>query len=67
MAILAGVTKVPMARIARVALTGLGADQTFTTMRKPLELEGGKSVLRQQAREHARQNDNGLFHISPAA
>lgn len=65
-AILASVAEVPMARIGRVALAGLGADQAFRAMRKPFELDGGKRVLRQQAREHARQNDDRLFHISPA-
>jgi hypothetical protein len=50
-AILARMTKVPMARIARMAFTGLRAHYAVRTVQKPLELDGGEGILRQQACE----------------
>jgi hypothetical protein len=46
-AILARMAKMPVPRVAGVAFAGLGADQAVRAMRKPLELECGKSVVRE--------------------
>jgi hypothetical protein len=50
-AILAGVTKVPMMRTGGVAFAGLCTHKTVRAMRKSLVLDGGESVLRQQTGE----------------
>jgi hypothetical protein len=46
MAIVSGVTVVPNARIAGVALTGLHSYKAIAAMGKTLELDGCKRVLR---------------------
>ena len=43
-AIFTSVAKVPDARIAGVAFAGLHSHQPFATVRKPLELDGGKCI-----------------------
>src|SRR5262249_3420566 len=47
-AVLAGVTKMPMARIAGMAFASFGCHQPFTTVRKALELDGSERVGRRQ-------------------
>jgi hypothetical protein len=47
MAVVSGVTEVPDAGIAGVALTGFDGDKAVAAMGKTLELDGGKRVLRQ--------------------
>ena len=49
MAVVSGVTVVPNARIAGVALTGLHGYKAIAAMGKALELDGGKRVLPKQA------------------
>jgi len=46
MAVVSGVTVVPNARIAGVALTGFHGYKAVATMRKTLKHNGGKRVLR---------------------
>jgi hypothetical protein len=48
MAVISGVTVVPNARIAGVALTGLHGDEAVAAVRKTLEHDGGTRVLRKQ-------------------
>jgi hypothetical protein len=50
-AIFAGVAKVPDARIARMALARLDRHKPFAAVGKPLELDGGERIRRQQAGE----------------
>ena len=63
MAIFPGVAKVPDARMRGMALARLDRDQPFAAAGKPLELDGGKRVLRQQAAERQNKNDVSLFHM----
>jgi hypothetical protein len=65
MAVVSGVTVVPNARIAGVALTGLHGDKAVAAMGKTLEREGGKRVLREQERGRAHKSDEPLFHTFP--
>jgi hypothetical protein len=65
MAVVSGVTKVPHARIASVALTGLHGDKAIAAMGKTLELDGGKRVLRQQEGGRAHKSDEPRFHNIP--
>jgi hypothetical protein len=65
MAVVSGVTVVPNARIAGVALTGLHGDKAVAAMGKTLEREGGKRVLRKQERGRAHKSDEPLFHTFP--
>jgi hypothetical protein len=67
MAVVSGVTVVPNARIAGVALTGLDGDKAVAAMGKTLEREGGKRVLRKQERGRAHKSDEPLFHTFPHA
>jgi hypothetical protein len=57
MAIVSGVTVVPNARIAGVALTGLHGYKAIAAMRKTLELNGGKRVLRKEEGERAHKGE----------
>src|SRR5215475_898936 len=63
MAIFPGVAKVPDARMRGMALARLDGDQPFAAAGKPLELDRGKRVLRQQAAERQNKNDVSLFHM----
>ena len=63
MAIFPGVAKVPDARMRGMALARLDGDQPFAAAGKPLEFDGGKRVLRQQAAERQNKNDVSLFHM----
>jgi hypothetical protein len=65
MAVVSGVTVVPNARIAGVALTGLHGYKAVATMGKTLELDGGKRVLRKQEGGRAHKSDEPLFHTFP--
>ena len=66
MAVVSGVTVVPNARIAGVALTGLHGYKPVAAMGKALEHDGGKRVLRKQEGGRAHKSDEPLFHISPS-
>jgi hypothetical protein len=46
-----------------MALARLDRDQPFAAAGKPLELDGGERVLRQQAAERQNKNDVSLFHM----
>jgi hypothetical protein len=46
MAVVSGVTVVPNARIAGVALTGMQGYKALAAMGKALELDGGNCILR---------------------
>jgi hypothetical protein len=46
MAVVSGVTVVPNARIAGVALTGMHGYKALAAMGKPLEHDGGNCILR---------------------
>jgi hypothetical protein len=48
MAVVSGVTVVPNARIAGVALTGMHGYKALAAMGKTLELDGGNRILRKQ-------------------
>jgi hypothetical protein len=63
MAIFTGMAEVPDARIGGMALARLDGDEPLAAMRKPLELDGGKRVLRQQATERQNKNNVSLLHI----
>ena len=63
MAIFPSVAKVPDARMRGMALARLDGDQPFAAAGKPLELDGGKRVLRQQAAERQNKNDASFFHM----
>jgi hypothetical protein len=67
MAVISGVTVVPNARIAGVALTGFHGYKTVAAMGEALELDGGKRVLRRQESGCAYKNDEPLFHTIPHA
>jgi hypothetical protein len=67
MAVVSGVTVVPNARIAGVALTGVHGYKAIAAMGKTLELDGGKRVLRRQEGGRAHQSDEPLFHTFPHA
>ena len=67
MAVVSGVTVVPNARIASVALTGLHVYKALAAMGKTLELDGGKRVLRKQEGGCAHKSDAPLFHTLPHA
>jgi len=67
MAVVSGVTVVPNARIAGVALTGLHGYKAVAAMGKTLELDGGKRVLRKQEGGRAHKSDEPLFHTFPHA
>jgi hypothetical protein len=67
MAVVSGVTVMPNARIAGVALTGLHCDKALAAMGKTLEPESGKRVLRGQERGRAHKSDEPLFHNNPRA
>ena len=67
MAVVPGMTVVPNARIAGVALTGLHGYKAIAAMGKALELDGGKRVLRRQESGRAHQSDEPLFHTFPHA
>jgi hypothetical protein len=62
MAVVSGVTKVPHARIASVALTGLHGDKAIAAMGKTLELDGGKAFC-EGGRAH--KSDEPRFHNIP--
>ena len=62
MAVVSGVTVVPSARIAGVALTGLHGYKAVAAVGKTLELDGGKRVLRKQERGREHKSDEPLFH-----
>ena len=66
-AVVSGVTVVPNARIAGVALTGLYGYKAVAAMSKALELDGGKRVLRKQEGGRAHKSDEPLFHTFPHA
>jgi len=67
MAIVSGVTVVPNARIAGVALTGLHGYKAVAAMSKTLKLDGGKRVLRKQEGGRTHKSDEPLFHTFPHA
>ena len=67
MAVVSGVTVVPNARIAGVALTGLYGYKAVAAMSKALELDGGKRVLRRQEGGRAHKSEKPLFHTFPHA
>jgi hypothetical protein len=67
MAVVSGVTVVPNARTAGVALTGLHGYKAIAAMGKALELDGGKRALRRQESGRAHQSDEPLFHGFPHA
>ena len=67
MAVISGVTVMPNARIAGVALTGFLGYKTVAAMGEALELDCGKRVLRRQESGCAHKNDEPLFHIIPHA
>lgn len=62
MAVVSGVTVMPNARIAGVALTGLHGYKAVAAMGKTFELDGGKRVLRKQEGGHAHKCKKPLFH-----
>src|SRR5689334_4205486 len=62
MAVVAGVTIVPNARIAGVALTGLRGHKTVAAMGKTLKLDGGKRILRKQKGGRTHKSDDPFFH-----
>jgi hypothetical protein len=65
MTVVSGVTVVPNARIAGVALTGFHGYKAVAAMGKTLELDGGKRVLRKQEVGRAHKSDKPLFHTFP--
>src|SRR5262249_50854278 len=67
MTVVSGVTVVPNARIAGVALTGLHGYKAVAAMGKTLELDGGKRVLRKQEGGRAHKSNEPLFHTLPHA
>ena len=67
MAVVSGVTVVPNARIAGVALTDLHGYKAVAAMGKTLELDGGKPVLREHEGGRAHKTDEPLFHTFPHA
>jgi hypothetical protein len=62
MAVISGVTVVPNARIAGVALTGLHGDEAVAAVRKTLEYDGGARVLRKQKNGRGHKSQEALFH-----
>jgi hypothetical protein len=62
MAVISGVTVVPNARIAGVALTGLHGDEAVAAVRKTLEHDGGTRVLRKQKDGRGHKSQEALFH-----
>jgi hypothetical protein len=67
MAVISGVTVMPNARIAGVALTGLHGYKAVGAMRKTLELDGRKRVLCKQEGGRAHKSEKPLFHTFPNA
>ena len=67
MTVVSGVTVVPNARSAGVALTGLHGYKAVAAMGKALELDRGKRVLRKQKGGRAHKSDEQLFHSFPHA
>jgi len=61
-AVVSGVTVVPNARIAGVALTGLHGYKAVAAMGKALELDGGNRVLRKQEGGRAHKSNQPLCH-----
>jgi hypothetical protein len=62
MTVVSGVTVVPNARSAGVALTGLHGYKAVAAMGKALKLDRGKRVLRKQEGGRAHKSDEPLFH-----
>ena len=50
-AVLAGVTKVPVPRIAGMAFTSFNRHQPFATVRKAFELDSGERIVRHHDRQ----------------
>jgi len=67
MAVVSSVTVVPNARVSGVALTGLHGYKAVVAMRKTLEHDGSKRVLRKQEGGRAHKSDEPLFHTFPHA
>jgi len=67
MTVVSGVTVVPNARSAGVALTGLHGHKAVAAMGKALELDRGKRALRKQKGGRAHKSDEQLFHSFPHA
>ena len=67
MAVVSGVTVVPNARSAGVALTGLHGYKAVAAMSKAFELDRGERVLRKQEGGRAHKSDEPLFHTFPHA
>jgi len=65
MAVVSGVTIVPNARIAGVALTGLHGYKAVAAMVKTRELDGGGCALRKQEGGSADKSDEPYFHTFP--
>jgi hypothetical protein len=61
-AVLAGMTEVPVARIAGVAFAGLGRHQSFATMRKALELDGGERIVHHHHGRDAHESYEQRLH-----
>jgi hypothetical protein len=62
MAIVAGMTEMIMAGRPDVTFARLCTDQPFPTVRETLVLDGGEYVLRQHARDNARDYKNQFSH-----
>ena len=67
MAVVSGVTVVPNARIAGVALTSLHGYRAVAAMGKTLERNSGMRVLREHEGGRAHKSDEPLFHTFPHA
>ena len=65
MAVVSGVTVVPNARIAGVALTGLHGYKAVAAMGKTFELDGSKRILCKQEAGRAHKSEEPLFHTFP--
>ena len=67
MAVVTGVTVVPNARMAGVALTGLDGYKAVGAMSKTLKHDGSTCILRKQKGGRANKHDEPLFHTFPRA
>jgi hypothetical protein len=64
-AILAGVAKMITPGRANMTFAGFRAHQSFPAVGEALVLDRGEGALRQQARQNARDYENGFFHDPP--
>jgi hypothetical protein len=62
MAVISGVTVMPNARIAGMALAGLHSDEAVAAVRKTFEHDGGTRVLGKQKDGRGHKSQEPLFH-----